>query len=158
MNIELRKLSISVRLSEETTAFAADVYVNGTKAGYAKNDGQGGSTHVHIQPRDLHDRVEAYGKTLVPAEYKFCSGVEWLVDQLIEAELQKRHDAKEAKRIAKFDKKEAERFEKQGMLCARAKAGDRYVWVGLKAGESDVAIKEHLVKKYGKLDEFVVVS
>ena len=37
MNIELRKLKIVESMSEETTAFTADIYVDGYKSGYAKN-------------------------------------------------------------------------------------------------------------------------
>jgi hypothetical protein len=157
VKIELKRLAISLRLSQETIAFAADVYVDGKKAGFAGNDGHGGSTNVHIQPRELADRVEAYGKTLVPAEYKFVTGTEWLVDELIEAELQRRHDAKEAKRIAKYDALEAAKFAKHGMLCARVRAGDSYVWAGFKPGGAE-ATKEHLTKKYGSIAEWVVVS
>jgi hypothetical protein len=35
MKIELKKVQIYNKLSEETTAFTADIYVNGVKAGYA---------------------------------------------------------------------------------------------------------------------------
>ena len=37
MDIQLRKLKINKEFSEETTAFTADIYVDGYKSGYAKN-------------------------------------------------------------------------------------------------------------------------
>lgn len=64
MKIELRKFSHYPRLSQETDAFNADVYVDGVKRGTAKNDGHGGPNMIH--PRELNDQIEAYAKTLPP--------------------------------------------------------------------------------------------
>lgn len=47
MKIELKNVHFSEALSEETNAFTADIYVNGKKAGYARNDGRGGNTDTH---------------------------------------------------------------------------------------------------------------
>jgi hypothetical protein len=44
MKIELKKISFSERMSEETNAFTADLYINGKKVGYCKNEGHGGCT------------------------------------------------------------------------------------------------------------------
>tara|TARA_R110000824_G_scaffold28928_8_gene96889 strand:- start:1843 stop:2382 length:540 start_codon:yes stop_codon:yes gene_type:complete len=44
--ITLKSIKHARFLSEETNAFAANVYIKGKKAGYAKNDGRGGCTHV----------------------------------------------------------------------------------------------------------------
>lgn len=46
MKIELKNIKFSEHLSEETNAFTADIYVEGKKCGYCKNDGQGGCTMV----------------------------------------------------------------------------------------------------------------
>lgn len=62
MHIELRKVKIYPRLSEETLAFNADVYIDGKKRGTAENTGKGGCTS--IWPRDLEDQLVAYAKTL----------------------------------------------------------------------------------------------
>jgi len=43
MHIELRKLSISRALSEETTAYSAEIWIDGIKAFAASNHGHGGS-------------------------------------------------------------------------------------------------------------------
>lgn len=45
MKIELKNFQFFERMSEETNAFVADVYVNGVKVAYAKNDGRGGETY-----------------------------------------------------------------------------------------------------------------
>lgn len=47
MKIELKNIKIYEQMSEETTAFSADIYVGGKKAGYAKNDGRGGCNEYH---------------------------------------------------------------------------------------------------------------
>ena len=44
MKIELKKISFNERMSEETNAFTADLYINGKKVGYCKNEGHGGCT------------------------------------------------------------------------------------------------------------------
>lgn len=58
MNIELRNISYSARLSQETSAYAAVIYVDGKKAGTVENDGHGGQTFVHID-KALRNAVEA---------------------------------------------------------------------------------------------------
>ncbi len=66
MKIELRRFTHSERLSHETAAFAADVYVDGVKRGTAENEGQGGPNIIH--PRELAVEIDAYAKTLPPCE------------------------------------------------------------------------------------------
>lgn len=46
MKIELKGVKFYEKMSEETNAFFADVYVDGKKCGFAKNDGRGGCTFV----------------------------------------------------------------------------------------------------------------
>jgi len=46
MNIELKNVKFYERMSEETNCFVADLYINGVKMAYVKNDGHGGSTNV----------------------------------------------------------------------------------------------------------------
>ena len=50
MKIELKNIKVYSDMSEETTAFSADIFINGRKAGYAKNDGRGGCTEHHSYP------------------------------------------------------------------------------------------------------------
>jgi hypothetical protein len=46
MNIELKKLKVHEDMSEETTAFSAEVWSDGQLVAYAKNIGQGGETDL----------------------------------------------------------------------------------------------------------------
>lgn len=46
MKIELKKIRVVEAFSEETTAFSAELFINGKHVGYAKNDGHGGETEI----------------------------------------------------------------------------------------------------------------
>lgn len=90
MKIELRKVSYSAALSEETSNFHADVWIDGKKEGYAQNHGTGGGTNV--QPNTLRVRLDAYGKTLPEVDIGTPTGgpprmivqdAEWIVDDLL---------------------------------------------------------------------------
>jgi len=66
MKIELKKISFSEALSEETNAFTADLYINGKKVGYCRNDGRGGCTDYHpynVQDREVIREAEEYFKS-----------------------------------------------------------------------------------------------
>ena len=90
MKIELRKVSYSPALSEETSNFHADVWIDGKKAGYAQNHGTGGNTNV--LPNSLRERLDEYGKTLPQVDIGTSTGgephlivqdAEWIVDNLL---------------------------------------------------------------------------
>jgi len=101
MKIELKQIKFSEALSEETNAFTANLYINGIKVGYCKNQGHGGCTNYNADTpefRILIADAEAYCKTLPNVKYK---GMEWaqslenVIDQLMEDWL----DAKEVKKM-----------------------------------------------------------
>jgi hypothetical protein len=158
MIIELRRFTTNARLSQETTAFAADVWVDGKKVGYAENAGHGGNTNVRLDP-SVRAQVEAHGKTLVPAEYKnVTNGTEWIVDQLVEAELQKREDKKFAKRLASADAKEKAACEKQGLRAARLRHGDTWLWFAFAPGADPKTLADAIAaKRKCAVDELVVL-
>ena len=159
MIIELKRFTSNARLSQETTAFAADVWVDGKKAGYTSNNGHGGNTNVQITDRSVRDAVEAHGKALVPAEYKgFTSGAEWLVDQLVEAELQAKSDKAFAKKIANADAKEKAKCAQQGLQSARLRHGDTWLWFAFKPGSDAKALADTIAAKHkAVVDELVVL-
>lgn len=68
MKIELKNISINKRLSEETTCFVANIYVDGKKAGEASNRGNGGCTDVYFLDHNLQKQVEEFCKTLYKQE------------------------------------------------------------------------------------------
>lgn len=64
--ITIANLKVASSLSEETTAYSADIYFDGKKVGYARNDGRGGMTFC--QPyqgtADKLREAEAFAGTL----------------------------------------------------------------------------------------------
>lgn len=69
MKIVLKNVAYSARLSQETTAYAADVWVDGKKAGTVRNEGMGGPDVVW--PHTLHQQIAAYAATLPRRESKY---------------------------------------------------------------------------------------
>jgi len=108
MKIELKKFQYFERMSEETTAFASDIHVEGKKVGYAKNDGHGGETYYHFYEggRDLMNKAEKFCKSLPPIVLDGLSGKPFeikmdlthFIDDLVETEIK----AKEEKKLNKF--------------------------------------------------------
>ena len=45
-----KRFTSNQRLSEETLAYAADLYLDGRKVGSVRNDGRGGSDEIHFDP------------------------------------------------------------------------------------------------------------
>jgi hypothetical protein len=104
MKIELKKLKISLALSEETTAFTADISVNGKVVGYAKNCGYGGSTDVmpyKKEDRPILEEAEAYCKTLPPVQ-NINMDLEFFIDLLVEEDMQKKENKKFNKKLIKL--------------------------------------------------------
>lgn len=73
MKIELKNFKHYPRMSEETNAFSADLYIDGVKAGICQNAGKGGCTDIRAYKdhRELVKRAEEYTKSLPKKEYDF---------------------------------------------------------------------------------------
>ncbi len=93
MKIEIRNLKFSAFASEETHCFEATVYIDGKRAGTARNAGHGGPTDIH--PRECLERLNAHAATLpkvvsdIPDEkdptgfFTYAPSGESLVDDLV---------------------------------------------------------------------------
>lgn len=107
MLIELRKLCHYPRMSEETNAFNANLYINGKFVGYAKNDGKGGMTdyrpaHTITGAKEAIAEAEAFCKTLPPAtEHNIPMDLEFYIDQLVYTTIKKKEEEKAFKKIMK---------------------------------------------------------
>jgi hypothetical protein len=102
MKIELKNVKFSDLASEETNCFRADVYVNGKKAGYCKNDGHGGNTNVRIENQN---EVEEYCKSLPAIDFgglMVDSNLENVVDMLFEEWLKEKSRKDLKKKLKKF--------------------------------------------------------
>jgi hypothetical protein len=80
---QLKNLTICEELSEETLLFGGDLFADGKKIGYFKNDGHGGCTDGYLEPdvRDLGAKLnESLGK------YHTFPGAEKLQDVMLNLE------------------------------------------------------------------------
>lgn len=115
MDIEIKNIKINKSFSEETICFTADVYVNGVKTAYARNDGRGGCTYYcsYHKPNNDHDlrQAEAYAKSLPSTTHEFGGRtmiLEMDLERLIDDAVYKKFNDGEK---AKFDKTLAKHME-----------------------------------------------
>lgn len=133
MKIELRKIKTNQRLSQETLCFSADIFINGTKAGEAKNHGYGGSTDYHHLGTDtsrmLIKNAEKYAASL-PHRKSEISDKTYpinlcdLIDDILYAE----SNNKEMKR---FEAKTAKDCLKNICYGIKGKQYRKFGWTGL---------------------------
>ena len=63
MKLQLKNIKFYENLSEETNCFIADLFINGKKIAYVKNDGRGGSTDYglyNIESKEILRETELY--------------------------------------------------------------------------------------------------
>jgi hypothetical protein len=112
MKVTLKKIKVSESLSEETTAFTADVYIDGILVGHAKNDGQGGCTFIHsrgLEGRFKLDTADRYFASMPPQKHVLSNGetielpvsVDSIVDDLIDKYQQEKYTKKVKARLRK---------------------------------------------------------
>lgn len=107
MNILLKKIEIVSRMSEETTCFTADLWIEGKHVGTAKNGGTGGPTHYSgfgLENIEIIRNAEAYCLSLPAQEYDDFSipmTLELFIDNIIDAEVFKKETAKLQAKIQK---------------------------------------------------------
>lgn len=114
MKIELKKIDFSERLSEETYCFAADIWIDGVKVGYAQNNGHGGATSYQSfdeKGKALIRSAEAYCKSLPTEEWdadgetkSLPMDLEIYIDNLLEKYLEKLHIQKIQSQINRYSK------------------------------------------------------
>ncbi len=106
--VELRKITYSPSLSQETNAYAADIYLDGKKVGTTENHGTGGADNWYIaNPIALaafNEFISAQPD--VPSEYSpdepFKMDAELYFGQLFEQWLEAKEDAKKERAIQKL--------------------------------------------------------
>lgn len=115
MNVVLKNVKHMPSMSEETECFTADVWYNGKKIAYAKNQGHGGSTYYHseIGMRDLLAEAEAEAKKLPPTEYEghvFESDLESVIDDLLTEYLKNQDFKKSTRKGILYETPSGERY------------------------------------------------
>lgn len=98
MKIELKNIKVAEALSEETTAFTADLYINGIKVGCCKNQGHGGPTmyypydssdswrlikEAEVFCEKLPDMPVAFGDTITNIKMNLENKIDDLLDQFL---------------------------------------------------------------------------
>jgi len=107
MKIELKNIKTYERMSEETTCFTADLFVNGKKLCSVENTGKGGSTDYQLHNFNhsgLLKEVEQYCKELPKVIYhetEYEQNLESVIDDLLEKHLDKKADLKLQKDMEK---------------------------------------------------------
>lgn len=90
MELQLKRVSFSERLSQETNAFAADLWFKGKKVGYVENDGHGGCTNVQpygLETMEAFKQAEAYAQTLPEIVYEGRGGLKgFSIDSNLESQ------------------------------------------------------------------------
>lgn len=105
--IELKSLKVYEGISEETTCFKGNLYIDGKLVGYCKNDGRGGSTNIHgnsLEDNKLIQKVDEWcKKNPIPIEgYSFSiNSLEDRVDDIVEKELISRDKKKFVNKLNK---------------------------------------------------------
>lgn len=179
MKVELKRLQVFLRMSQETICFAADIWIDGRKVGSAENEGHGGNTTVHV-PADMRDALKAWCATQIPADYNETQRAllgfkdddfdyaasaakhadEWWVDHMVQQFLDAKEKARLAKATAKHDAYYKDRCSKYGTNAARfevQKGSTRETrWVEFKRG-TEVAARAAAEKKF-KLENWTVIA
>lgn len=143
MEITLHNITHNLRLSQETNAFTADVWINGKKAGTAENAGHGGETCVYLHPKELQQEAEAYARSLPPLDLGegtlIPTTLDMLVDDLLTQHLHNNAVAKQKKRWCK----------KHVVYRVKGDPEDEYRTMQLDNGAFTDRQRKYLIDKYG---------
>lgn len=102
--VTLKSIKFSEALSEETNAFTADIFFDGKKIGYAKNDGHGGCTDYNRYP-DKMDKLKecmAFCESLPQIDlghFQIDCNLENVIDDLFEDWLKQREQKQLEKKM-----------------------------------------------------------
>jgi hypothetical protein len=105
MDIKLKNIHVDLRLSEETNAFTADLYINGKNVGTAMNSGQGGMTTCRakdLKEMELIREAEIWCKQLPPevdrdddgSTHSYSISLDYYLDRIVDEHLAKREQAR----------------------------------------------------------------
>ena len=110
MKIEIKNLRHYSEMSQETNAFTCDLFVDGKKIAYCRNNGCGGNTDYNAfeGKEDILLSAEEYAKTLPDIEFEFNnekhyfkSTLENLIDGEVGKQLKEKEDKKNEKKLQK---------------------------------------------------------
>jgi hypothetical protein len=105
MEIKLKNIHVDFRLSEETNAFTADLFIDGKNVGTAINDGHGGMTTCRAKDRkaaELIREAESWCKQLPPEVVESGDGsthtlsisLDYYLDTIVDEHIAKKEQAR----------------------------------------------------------------
>lgn len=105
--VTLKAIKILEKASEETICFEANVFINGTFAGHASNDGRGGETWVRPDQckRNLCKDADDYFRSLPPKKYgeiEFPQSLEGEIDDIINDHYNAKQKEKAIKKLTRM--------------------------------------------------------
>lgn len=118
MKIELNNIKVYDRLSKETTAYSADLFVDGKKVAQSENDGHGGCDSIrtfgtneenYLHNSKIVDQAEEFCKTLPDNIYESYDGqkvsepmtLEIFINNLLDVFIDEKEKVKFKKKIEK---------------------------------------------------------
>lgn len=102
MKVELKNVKVHNDMSEETACFSATIYIDGKKAGEARNQGHGGPTNYHILDPKLRLAFEAFANSQPPVKSDYSpDGLKMTPDFYLDLLLERYEEDKMLKRHAK---------------------------------------------------------
>jgi len=109
MKVELKSINTNLRMSEETIAFTANIYIDGKLVGYAKNHGHGAPTDYDFKDIANRKPFEDYIASLPTRKWQH-DGKDYetkidggsYFDDLIQKHLKEKSDAKLIKQREKI--------------------------------------------------------
>lgn len=155
--VEIKKIQIVDRLSEETLCFSAKIYVGGKAVGEARNHGHGGSTDWWIVDPKARELVEAFATEATRgAKYLFDGPVAHWVDDQVHAAWK----AKETRRVERLRDKNRRDFIARGeaFFTEIDHANGVLIWTGCKTVERARSGIDLMVKhsKHGKVARWAI--
>lgn len=159
MKVELKNIKICNAMSEETTAFTATIYVDGKRAGEARNDGRGGSTDYHFSDQVVRQRFETWAASLPPEVVDGITlpmNADFYLSNLVHEYAVKKEEAAFARRVAKFEANNKAAFLARGFKhCVRVEWSDESMsCIGL----MDLSKMDESVKKVAAKGNRTAVS
>lgn len=161
LKVELKSVKFFERMSEETNAFVANIYIDGKKSGEAKNEGQGGCTHYYFSDPKVRDAFETYAKSL-PAiviegsklgqkeDYTMEMNGEHLIDELFTEWLKASYEKKDAQKFERAAKKAKAEYAAKGWLCVQIHFDGGMGWIPVKPNSNEATIKESVERYMAK--------
>lgn len=142
MNVALKKIKIREEMSEETTAFTAEIFINNKKSGYARNSGCGGCTdyYPYLGFREVFEEAELYFKSLPKIVYPADVYPEFTVESNFENWIDFQVNLKIKENIEKKLINDCKKF-----ICYKCDGG--YKMLGWKNARIDEMLSTEIGKK-----------